>query len=276
MRKMKIEEIQDIIYEKENNGICTATISIPKRRNAMSAVTFLELYTIINDMEQDKNAKVLIITGDPKGRAFTSGGYISSNFMETVPKHIRDEIEQDDPAQKKLAIRLFTFYKPIIAVINGLGIGGGITMPLLGADLIYMAEDAYVWFNFAKRAFVPEFSCSFTLVQKLGFQKAKEILYLADKITAQQAFEIGLVNKVLPKDELMLYAREQALKLIPPKGSAHTISLIKKSIHSHFIPIVDKTLDLENEGMRKSYSHKDIVESALSLREKREPHFSVD
>lgn len=270
---MNIEDFEDIIYEKEDNGICTATISRPERRNAVSYVTFLEIYTVLDDMEKDKNAKVLIITGDPKGNAFSSGGYFEPNFFEKVQKEIRAEIDLMDIAQKKTCMKFWNFPKPVIAAINGLAIGGGITMPLLGADLIYMAEDAWLGFYFSKRAIIPEFGSSFLLPFYLGFQKAKEIAYFGEKIFAQEACELGFVNKVLPKEELIPYAREQALRLIPPKGPSLSIKLMKKTLHSYFIDILDKTLDLENKGLRKTFRSKDFNESMNSLKEKRDPSF---
>ena len=270
---MKIEDFEDVIYEKEENGICTVTISIPERRNAVTHISFLEIYTVLEDMEEDKNAKVLILTGDPKGRAFTSGGYFEPNFFEKVQKEIRSEIDLMDIAQKKLTMRFWNFYKPVIAAINGLAIGGGITMPLAGADLIYMAEDAWLGFYFSKRAIIPEFGSTFLLPFYVGFQKAKEIVYFGDKISAQKAFEIGLVNKVLPKDELMPYAREQALRLIPPKGPSKSIELMKKTMHSYFTDILKRTLDLENKGLRKTFRTKDFKESMNALKEKRDAVF---
>ncbi|MFW9949464.1 MAG: enoyl-CoA hydratase-related protein, partial [Candidatus Thorarchaeota archaeon] len=107
----------------------------------------------------------------------------------------------------------------------------------------------------------------------VGFQKAKEICFFGDKITAQKAFELGLVNKVLPREELIPYAREQALKLIPPQGPSLSIKLMKKTMHAYFIDILDKTLDLENKGLRKSFRTKDFNESMTALKEKRNPIF---
>jgi len=270
---MKIEDFEDILYEKEENGLCTITISKPERRNAVSYLTFLEIYTVLEDMEKDNSAKVLIITGDPNGRAFSSGGYFEPNYFEKVQKEIREEIDIMDIAQKKLCMRFWRFYKPVIAAINGLAIGGGITMPLSGADLIYMAEDAWLGFYFSKRAIIPEFSATFLLPFLVGFQKAKEICYFGDKITAKKAFELGLINKVLPKDELIPYAREQATRLIPPKGPSLSIKLMKKTMHSYFTNILDRTLDLENKGLRKTFRTKDFNESMIALKEKRDPSF---
>ncbi|MFX0031541.1 MAG: enoyl-CoA hydratase/isomerase family protein [Candidatus Hodarchaeota archaeon] len=268
---MKIEDIEDIIYEKEKNGICTATISRPERRNAVSPISFLELYTILEDMERDANTKVLIITGDPKGRAFTSGGFFKPEMFEEIKKY--PEIDIMDIAQKKLCMKLWDFNKPVIVAINGMAIGGGITMPLSGADLIYMSEDAWLGFYFVKRGIIPEFANSFILPFYLGFQKAKEIIYFGDKITAQQALELGLVNKVLPPNKLIPYAKEQALKLIPPNGPYLSIKLMKKTMHNYFRSILSDTLDLENKALRKTFRSKDFNESILALKEKRTPTF---
>jgi len=270
---MRIEDFEEILYEKEDNGICTITINRPERRNALSYVTFIEIFTVLEDMKKDENAKVLIITGNPEGNAFSSGGYFEPTFFKNVQKEIRAEIDLMDIAQKKLCMALWKFNKPVIAAINGLAIGGAITMPLSGADLIYIAEDAWLGFYFAKRAIIPEFSACFMLPFLVGFQKAKEICFFGDKVTAQKAYELGLVNKVLPREELIPYAREQALRLVPPQGPSLSINLMKKTMHAYFIDILDRTLDLENKGLRKMFRTKDFNESMNSLKQKRKPIF---
>ncbi len=268
---MNIEDIQDVIYEKEENGICTVTLNTPERKNAMSFVTFLELETILDDMEADKNAKVLIITG--KGDAFSSGGYFNMNLLTSVPQEILKEIDLQDAAQKRMCMKLWNFSKPVIAAINGLAVGAGFTMALAGADLIYMSENAWIGFYFVKRAVIAEFASHFLLPFYVGFQKAKEMVYFGEKITASEAYELGLANKVLPLDELMPYAREQALRLIPPKGPSLSIKLMKKTMHDYFRDILSKTLDLENEGLAASLKTSDFRASLKSLVTKKEPKF---
>jgi len=271
---MKIEDLQDCIYEKEEDmGICTLTFNRPERRNALSFISLLEIETVLTHMEEDKSARVLIITGSKEGNAFTSGGYYSAKMLTSISPEIKQEIDLMDMAQKRLCMKLFDFSKPIIAAINGLAIGAGITLPLVGADLIYMSEDAWIGFYFVKRAVVPEFGNDFILPFYLGFQKAKEILFFGDKITAQEALKLGLVNKVLPPDELIPYAREQALRLIPPKAPSLSIKLMKKTMHAYFREIISKTLDLENEGYKKLIKTHDFRESTKSLMEKRDPIF---
>ena len=268
---MNIEDFNDILYEKEENGLCTITLNIPERKNAMSFVTFLELVTILDDMEADKNARVLIITGT--GDSFSSGGYFNMNLLTKVPQDIINEIDLQDIAQKKLCMRFWNFSKPVIAAINGLAVGAGFTMPLAGADLIYMAEDAWIGFYFAKRAVMAEFAAHFILPLYIGFQKTKELLYFGKKLSAQEALELGLINKILPKDDLISFAREQALKLVPPKGPSLSIKLMKKTMHNYFKAILSNTLNLENEGLRNLLKTHDFRESLKALSQKREPVF---
>ena len=268
---MKIEDFNDIIYEKEENGICTITLNIPKRKNAMSPVTYLEIETALADMEQDKNARVLILTGCKEANAFSSGDYFTS-FASLSPE-IKAEIDLMDVANKRLSLKFWDFSKPVIAAINGLAIGAAITMTLLVADLIFIAEDGWIGFYFVKNAVIPIFGGHFTVPFLIGFQKAKELLYFGDKITAQEAEKLGLVNKVLPPEELMPYAREQALRLIPPKGPSLAIQLMKKTIHDYFRDILANTLDLENERNRANAKTHDFRESTRAFMAKRQPKF---
>jgi 2-(1,2-epoxy-1,2-dihydrophenyl)acetyl-CoA isomerase len=272
---MNIEDFEDIIYKKEENGICTITFNRPERRNALSFVTFLEIQTALDDMEKDKNSKVLIITGSPEGRAFSSGGYFNMKMVTQIPEDIMKDIDLMDIAQKKTCMKFWNFKKPVIAAINGLAIGAGFTMPLAGADLIYMADDpkTYLGLIFVKRAIVPEFGLSFLLPFYVGFQKAKEILYFGDKIHAKEAEKLVLINKALPPEELLPFVRKQAERLIPPKGPSLSLKLMKKTMHDYFREIISSTLDKENEALQAVFKTHDMRESTKALMQKREPIF---
>ncbi|MBD3253823.1 MAG: enoyl-CoA hydratase [Candidatus Lokiarchaeota archaeon] len=268
---MIVEGFEDIIFEKEENGLCTVTISKPEIRNAVTYITFYEILKALEDMKKDKSARVLILTGDPRGDAFTSGGYFKKEMFHKMRKY--PDIDLMDIAQKKLCLKFWEFEKPVIAAINGMAIGGGVTMPMACADLIYMAEDAWFGFFFARRGIVPEFALNFILPFLLGFQKAKEICYFGKKVSAQEAYELGLVNKVLTQDRLINYAREQALRLIPPKGPSLSIKLMKKTMHAYFRDALSQTLDLENKALRKLFASHDFKESMRALKEKRDAVF---
>lgn len=276
---MNISNFQDIIYKKEENGICFLIFNRPDRRNALSLQTFLEIRTVLTNMENDNDAHVLIITGCEEAKAYSSGGYFDIKFfashtLEKNKNHNLNNPNQEE-LQKRKKIKFWDISKPIIAAINGLAIGAGITMTLMGADLIYMADssDAYLQFNFIKRGIIAQSGMSFILPFYVGFQKAKEILYFGEKISAQEAEKLGLVNKILPPNELLPYVREQALKLIPPKGPSLTLKLMKKTMHDYFRDIILKTSDLEKNINQNLFKTHDFREAIRAFKEKRESKF---
>jgi 2-(1,2-epoxy-1,2-dihydrophenyl)acetyl-CoA isomerase len=278
---MKVEDFKDILYEKdETTGIVTITLNTPKRKNALSFVSFLELFYAVDEMEKDDTARAMIITGakDPDSRdatteAFCSGGYFNMKLIQEIPEEIQAEIDLTDIAQKKLCLKFFSLDKPVIAAINGLSIGAGFTMPLAAADLIYMSEHAWIQLPFVGLGIVPEFALTYFLPRLMGFQKAKEIVYFRKRVSAQQALEWGWVNDVVTHDELIPHAREMARKLIPPEGPGLAVKLAKRAFHKPYMDSLAAALDVENEGLNQGVMTYDFGEALKSRKEKRAPVF---
>ena len=181
------------------------------------------------------------------------------------------EIDLADLAQKKLCLKLWSLYKPVIVAMNGLAIGGGLTIPLACADLIFASEYAWAKLPFVNLGIVPELASSYLLPRLVGFQKAKEIMFFGEPITAQQMLDYGIVNKVLPHEELISYAKETALQLIPPKGAWMAVRMTKEILHKPLIEAVTRALDLENDALNKTFVSKDFFEAKTARMEKREP-----
>ena len=277
---MKTEEFKEIVYQKESSGIVTVTLNMPKRKNAFSKYTTFELFWAIDALEKDEAARVMIITGakdpdsaDPMKEAFCSGGYFNPHAMADVSEEIKREIDQSDIAEARMTLKMWRCEKPIIAAVNGLLIGGGLTMCLACCDLVYCSEHAWAQLPFARLGIVPEVASSYLLPRLVGFQRAKEIMFFGERIPAQKLFEMGLVNKVLPHDELISFTREMALKLIPPKGSASAIRLIKRALHQPMIDAIETALQLENKGLREACTSSDFMEALAAREEKRQPIF---
>ncbi len=270
---MLTDDFKQIKYEKEKNGILTITLNWPEKKNALSPLGLLELWYAIDHAEKDDNISVAILTGSKEAGAFSSGGYFSEDMLKNVPKEYRLEINLRDMASKKLCLKFWDFPKPVISVINGFAVGGGFTLPVICSDLVYMAEDAWWALYFVKRAVMPDFATTVLLPYLIGINKAKELFYFGDRMTAHDAEKLGLVNNILPEDELMHYARKQALRLIPPQGPSLSIKLMKKAMHSYFREIIETQLDLENKMWSKSIRSRDFNESLKALKEKRETIF---
>ncbi len=92
-------------------------------------------------------------------------------------------------------------------------------------------------------------------------------------LTAQELFDLGLINKVLPHDQLMPYARERALKLIPPQGAEYAIRLAKRALHKPLLEAVTTALDMENKGLNEAFTTADFMEALKARKEKRAPVF---
>ncbi len=278
---MKPEEFLEIIYDKDpENGIVTVTLNVPRRKNAMSNYTFLELFYAVDALEKDDAAYAMIVTGardpendNPRKESFSSGGYFNPNAMQGIPEERVKEIDTTDIAQKKLTLKFWQCEKPVIAAINGLAIGAGFTLPLGCADLIYASEHAWMRLPFVRIGIVPEFGSAYLLPRLIGFQKAKEIMYFGETFTAQEALELGLINNVLPHDTLLPYAKEQALKLVPPGGPSLAIGLCKRALHLPYLESLSRSLDMENEGLNKAVTTGDFMEAIMARSQKREPVF---
>ena len=279
---MKIEEFQDILYQKDDEtGIVYVTLNRPERKNAFSHLTFLEIFYAVEFMEKDDTAYAMILTGakdakvnDPENEYFSSGGYFSPNVLDGVSEELRKEIDFQDIAQKKLAVRMWQFNKPVIAAINGISIGAGFTLPLCCADLIYASENAWFRLPFVKMGIIPEFSVTYLLPRLIGFQKAKEMIYFGNDVTAQELFNLGIINKVLPHDQLLGHAKEMTLKLIPPKGAGSAVKRAKGAMHEPLLEEISSALDMENSGLNASLATGDFFEGMAARREKREPVYT--
>ena len=278
---MQLNQFRDIRYEKDDDGIVTLTFNTPERKNALSLLTFYEIYTAVDHFEKDDSALAMILTGardpnsdDPAREAYSSGGYFSPDAFEGVPDEIISQIDTSDIAQKRTTLKVFQCYKPIIAAVNGLAIGGAFTLTLAAADQIFMSEHAWIQLPFAKLGLSAELASSFLLPRLLGFQKAKEIIFYAERIGAEQALQLQLVNKVLPHDQLLDYTREKALQLIPPKGAGLAIGEMKKLLHEPHVAAVSHALDMENQALQLLFGSSDFAEAMTARVERRPPVFT--
>ena len=278
---MQVSEFTNIIYDMDDQtGIVTVTINRPEIKNALTLMVLFELYWAVDAIENDPDARAMILTGaksaedsDPTSEAFSSGGYFNLADLEALDEKTKSAIDLTDIAQKKLCLKMWQLDKPVIAAINGLAIGGGFTIPLACADLIYISEYAWVRLPFISLGLIPELASSYLLPRLVGFQRAKEIFFFGEKLPASKLYDMGLVNKVVAHPELLPYAKQMALKLIPPQGAGLAARLAKKALHGPLIEAVTRALDAENEGLNRTIASADFWEAIAARKEKREPVF---
>ncbi|MBU4052843.1 MAG: enoyl-CoA hydratase/isomerase family protein [Proteobacteria bacterium] len=277
---MKVEDFREILYQKEDNGIVTVTLNMPKRKNALSLYTYYELFWAVDAMENDDSARAMILTGaknpdsnDPTKEAFSSGGFFNPESLAGLSEEVKAQLDPTDIAQKKFTLKMWQFDKPVIAAVNGLVIGGAFTMCLSGCDLIYCSEHAWATLPFIGLGIIPELASSYLLPRLLGFQRAKEIMFFPERISASELLSLGLINKVLPHDELLPYAKERALKLVPPHGAGYAVRMAKRALHQPLLEAVTTALDMENKGLNEAFSTADFAEAIIARGQKRPPVF---
>ncbi len=278
---MESEKFKEIIYDLDQlTGIVTVTLNRPEIKNALTFGLLRELHLAACALEEDAAAKAMIITGvrapetdDPAGEAFSSGGYFNPSELAAMDPDVQKEIDFTDIAQKKLCLKMWQLEKPVIAAINGLAIGGGFTVPLACADLIYVSEHAWVKLPFVTLGIVPELASSYLLPRLLGMQRAKEIMFFGEPIDAQRLLELGLVNKVLPHEQLLPYARKMAGRLIEPQGAGLAVKMTKQALHKPLMDSVAAALDFENEALNRAVQTEDFFEALTARKEKRSPVF---
>ncbi|MFT6408565.1 MAG: enoyl-CoA hydratase/carnithine racemase [Arenicella sp.] len=278
---MSPDQFQDIHYHKDADGVVTLTLSTPKRKNALSMLSFLEIYYAIDEYEKDNSAYAMIITGavdpdstDESKEAYSSGGYFNPDALAGVSEEILKQIDTSDIAQKRTTLKMFECPKPIIAAVNGFAIGGAFTMTFAGADQIYVSEHAWVRLPFAKLGIAAELASSLLMPRLMGLHQAKEIMFFAEPINAEKLVELKLANKVLPHADLLTYAKDQARKLCPPQGAALAISEIKKLINGPLVAAVSEALDRENVALHKLFVSNDFIEGTTARVERREAKFT--
>lgn len=273
---MDAKDFRDILYVKDDAGVVTLTLNTPARKNALSALTFLELYHAVDHFQADDSAHAMILTGakdpnsdEPTREAFSSGGYFNPDAYEGVAPEIMAQIDMSDIAQKRTTLKLYACDKPVIAAVNGLAIGGAATLCLAAADQIYLSEHAWMDLPFARLGIAAELASTFFLPRLLGFQKAKEILFFPERISANDAVELGIANRVLPHGDLLPFAREQALKLIPPQGPSLSIREMKRCLHQPHMDALGEALDQENIALAKLMATEDFIEGMMARVERR-------
>ncbi|WP_019142000.1 enoyl-CoA hydratase [Noviherbaspirillum massiliense] len=250
----------DILTSKAN-GILTIEFNRPEKKNAITAAMYQMMADALNDGEKDSSVRVILITGKPE--IFTAG-----NDLEDFLKNT--SISSDRPVAQFMRA-LSTATKPVMAAVAGAAVGIGTTM-LMHCDLVYAAENAKFSMPFTQLGLCPEFASSLLLPQVAGYQRAAEKLLLGEAFSAREAYEMGLVSKVLPVAELAAFAQGQAAKLAAlPAASLRVTKRLMKSNHGG---AVEARMVEENRHFGQMLGAPEAKEAFTAFFEKRKPDFT--
>jgi 2-(1,2-epoxy-1,2-dihydrophenyl)acetyl-CoA isomerase len=265
----------DLIATVED-GVAVLTMNRPERRNALSAAMLTAMSQVLAACETDPAVACIVLTG--AGGAFCAGGDVKGMADGTgggstaaTGADLDSRIHAQRVSQRATAGRLYKMPKPTIASIPGAAAGAGLSLAL-ACDLRIAAEGAVMTTAFAKVGFSGDYGGTYFLSQLVGSAKARELYYLSDRIDMKEAHRLGLVNWVVPADQLEAKTREVALRLA--KGPRVAYRYMKENINREVSGAdVDDCLDLEATHHVHTGFTEDHKEAAKAFVEKREPAF---
>lgn len=255
-----------------DEGILTLTLNRPEARNAMSRPMMDALVAQLAAAETNNAVKVIVLTGAGKG--FCAGGDVKGMAARgdgTVGENTIDgAIHRQRLAQRATSGKLFRMPKPTLAALPGAAAGAGFSMAL-ACDLRIMSSSAVMTTAFAKVGFSGDYGGTYFLTQLVGSAKARELYYLSDRINADEALRLGLVNWVCAPEELAAKTREIALRLA--KGPTVAYRYMKENLNRAMAGEVEDCLDLEATHHVHCGQTEDHKEATKAFVDKREPVF---
>ncbi len=244
-----------ILVEKKG-GIAILTLNRPQKLNALTLELKSEICRALDDFAADGDVRVVIMTG--AGRAFSSG-IDRSGVGSSIDEYNSVSFEEEE--------KLLSFDKPMIAAINGYALGGGLQHALL-CDILIASEKAILSFTGPRIGGLCDIGV-LMLPGVVGRNRASELLFTCEQISAEEAYRVGLVNKVVPHEQLMSAALEMAGKIM--KSAPLSIKYTKRALRQALLnPDFRRA---QKEILKELMASEDMEEAARAFEEKRAPVF---
>ena len=253
----------DVLVARDG-GVVTITLNRPDKKNALTMDMWVELARMFDDIATSQDDRVLVITG--AGDAFCSGADLSG-AAEGPTGNGLFLMRQT----ARVALRLHELPQPTISAVNGVAAGYGCNLAL-GCDLVLASDAARFSEIFLKRGLAIDGGGSWLLPRLVGLHKAKELAFFADIISAADARELGIVNRVVPASELADVAADWARRLAaqPP----NQISIVKRQLNQSYSMTMAEALEWEGVAQTAFGTSEDAREAMLAFLEKREPRYT--
>jgi 2-(1,2-epoxy-1,2-dihydrophenyl)acetyl-CoA isomerase len=258
-------ELETLIVDRDG-GVVTVTMNRPARKNAADRTMWQELLETFAEVAADREARVMVLTG--AGGAFCSGADLGN--ASSLAGRPGDPYLVQMRLLSDVALRLHRLPKPTIAKVHGVAAGAGMSMAL-GCDLVVASRSARFSQIFSKRGLSVDFGASWLLPRFVGLHRAKELAFFADIISAEQAAEFGVVNKVVADEDLDQVVSEWAARLAA--GPTLALSMTKSMLNGSYSLSMEQALEEEARSQAANFGTDDLAEALAAFTEKREPRF---
>lgn len=258
-------EFESLLWDTEG-GVATITFNRPEKRNAMSWVMFEEIRDAFETAAADPEVRCIVVTG--AGGAFCSGADLSdpANLVSST-----SEFKERMRVIDGIVRSFIRCPKPTIAKVTGVAAGAGCNIAL-GCDLIVASTEASFAELFVKRGLVVDFGGTWALTRLLPLHRAKELAFLGDTISAQEADRLGLLNRLCTPDEIDAVVKDiaQRLSSMPPAS----LALMKENLNHAHERSLEENLGAESMAQTFMFGTEDMREAVMAFLEKREPRFT--
>ncbi len=243
------------------DGVACIELARPERKNAITAEMYAQMADALAAAAHDASVCAVVLHGAPS--VFSAGNDIQ-DFLERPPS-------SETSATVRFMNALAGHEKPVIAAVNGAAVGIGTTL-LLHCDLVYSADDAMFSMPFVNLGLCPEFASSLLLPLAAGYHKAAEKLLFGEPISAEEALDMGLVNRLVPPGQVLEVAMHQArrFRALPPVAVRETKRLLKAGWRN----AVHNAMTSEMETFRRLLDSPEAKEALSAFLERRKPDFS--
>lgn len=253
------------ILLKIENKIAFVTLNRPEVFNSFNREMALLLQQTLDTCDHNANVRAIVLTGN--GKAFCAGQDLKEVTDPELNPGFRKILEEHyNPIIQKIR----TIEKPVIAAINGVAAGAGANIAL-ACDVIVAVESASFIQAFSKIGLIPDSAGTFFLPRLIGFQKATALMMLGDKVSANEALDLGMIYKVFPQETFEEEVNKMAITLanMPTKA----LGLTKRLLNQSLTNTLEQQLALESDLQIEASSSNDYFEGVAAFVEKRKPEF---
>ena len=257
--------MDETVLREAADGVLTLTLNRPDALNSFNVEMKEALLAALKDAARDKSVRVVVLTG--AGRAFSAG----QDLKERQALGVADLGTELRTRYIPIVLAMRRMEKPIIGAINGVAAGAGISVAL-ACDIRIAADTASFIEVFARVGLVPDTGSSWFLPRLVGYAKAAEMAFTTDPVDAATAERIGLVNKVVPADQLMAETNAMASKLA--QAAPLALGLAKRALNRAMESGLEDQLEYEAQLQSVAGRSRDHVEGVAAFVEKRPARFT--